>query len=79
MGKHGAAVKSSARAAITGQERALTREQVGDKKEQVFEQAIEILNSEYFLEVMEDWHDKYVEPYVAQRKVNLHDTLSEKA
>lgn len=79
MGKHGAAVKSSARAAITGEERALTREQVGDKKEQVLEQAIEILNSEYLLEALEDWHDRYVEPYIAQRKVDLHDTLSEKA
>lgn len=87
---------------ISGHERKLTREQIGDKFDEVMEMACKLVGIPYLpsdieeqerileraiakaesieeVKVISRWHERYVEPRVAQRKVDLHDTLSDKA
>lgn len=77
-GKHASATKN---AIITpsGDRRPLTREQVGDKALEVLEGAIAMYNTDPLLVALADWHKTYVEPFVGQRKINLHGKLSERA
>lgn len=77
-GKHAAAVKNAVQTP-SGVNRPLTREQVGDKVEEVLQGAIDMIESDHLLKSLSEHHERYIEPHVAQRKVNLHDTLSEKA
>ncbi len=78
FGKHAAAVKEGI-TTISGVKRPLTREQVGDKAPEILDAAMRILDMEHLLAVIAEYHRKYVEPRIAERKVNLHDTLSERA
>ncbi len=59
--------------------RALTREQVGDKREIVLQQAQRILSVWKDLVAMHRWHHDFVEMAVAKRAVRLHRRLSESA
>lgn len=78
FGKHAAAVKAGV-VTINGVKRPLTREQVGDKVQEVFDAAIKILDMDHLLKTLSEYRQKYVEPRVAQRKVDLHSKLSERA
>lgn len=77
-GKHAAAVKNAIQTPA-GTKRPLTREQVGDKAFEVLEGAIELYNVDPLLVALAEHHRRYKEPHIAERKVNLHDTLSERA
>lgn len=118
-GKH-AAGSMNATVTISGVERKLTREQVGDKFQELLATASRIIGKpepkkeDFYKEesgfmvfdeegynaacfgILEEarqigtqnalirelslrWHKKYAEPRIAQRKVDLHDTLSEAA
>ena len=78
FGKHAAAVKEGI-TTISGVKRPLTREQVGDKAPEILDAAMRILDMEHLLAVIAEYHHRYVEPRIAEPKVALHDTLSEKA
>lgn len=77
-GKHAAAVKNAIQTP-SGVNRPLTREQVGDKALEVIEGAIAMYNTDPLLVALAEHHRKYKEPRIAERKVNLHDRLSEQA
>lgn len=77
-GKHAAAVKNAIQTP-SGVNRPLTREQVGDRAEEVINAAIAMCNSDPIVLVLSEHHRKYKEPRIGERKVNLHETLSDKA
>lgn len=59
--------------------REVTREQIGDRADILIDYALNKINAEFLCEAAENFHDKFMEPFIAGRKINLHDTLSEKA
>lgn len=101
-GKHAA---GSRQASITlmGDKRNMTREQVGDRFDEIMQMACTITGEEIpdesdgeaqedilkkaiakaaahpQVNVLAEWHKKYVEPRIAQRKVDKHDDFSEAA
>jgi len=77
-GKH-AAGKKSAVESISGQLRKLTREQVGDREYKMYEQAKLHSRSVKFFEHLWEWHNKYVRPRIAQRRIDLSPKLQEQA
>lgn len=77
-GKH-AAAKMSAGKTHKGVFRPLTREQVGDRREKVFNQALEYTKMIAMFDKLTDYHSKYIQPRILDRKVRLSPKLSENA
>ena len=77
-GKHAAATIHST-VLPDGTKRALTREQVGDRKELINQQAMRILASWKDLVAMHRWNWELEEKAIARRAVKLHRRLSESA
>lgn len=77
-GKHAAATMHSTQLE-DGIKRALTREQVGDKKEAVYQQALRIIAVWKDLGVMHRWHYETQEKAIANRAIRLRPRLSEQA
>lgn len=77
-GKH-AAAKMSAALSFKGVFRPLTREQVGDTKERVFEQALDYVKNVAMYDLLTDYHNKYIRPRILDRKLRLSPKLSDNA
>lgn len=77
-GKHAAATMNST---ITsdGQKRALTREQVGDKFEAVFQQAVRFTTAFGDMVALHRWHLATMEKGIGSRAIKMHGRLSEKS
>lgn len=59
--------------------RNFTREQVGDQREGILELAIDIIKSEGAFYCMAECKDKYAMPFLAGRRVKMHEEFSDKA
>ena len=77
-GKH-AAAKMSAALSYKGVLRPLTREQVGDLRDRVFEQALEFVQMVAMFDLMTDYHNKHIRPRILDRKIRLSPKLSDNA
>lgn len=77
-GKHASAKMSSTKT-HKGELRCLTREQVGDSKERVFKQALAFCKMVETFDLLTEYHDRYIKPRVADRKIRLSGILSDKA
>ena len=77
-GKH-AAAKMSAALSHKGVLRPLTREQVGDTKERVFEQALDYVQMINMFDLLTDYHNKHIRPRILDRKLRLSPKLSDNA
>lgn len=62
---------------ITGEE--IPDESDGEAQEDILKKAIAKAAAHPQVNVLAEWHKKYVEPRIAQRKVDKHDDFSEAA
>jgi hypothetical protein len=77
-GKH-AAGTMSAEKSHKGERRGLTREQTGDRAEKSYEVAIKMTRAIPILMHLCDIHSKFVQPRILDRKIKMHDKLSDSA
>lgn len=78
FGKH-ASASSNPTLLDTGVETEVTREQVGDRKERDYRMALKVLHDMPKWKAAHAWYINTMEKAIAERKDDLHDTLSQSA
>ena len=76
-GKHAATMSSGI--SHSGQRRGLTREQVGDRAIKSYEEAIKFSRAVQLFLHLNEYHAKFIEPRILDRKIKMSDKLSNSA
>lgn len=77
-GKHAAATMSAGMSHL-GQKRSLTREQCGDVQEKAYNEAIKFSRAVQMFMHLNEYHEKFIQPRIMDRKIRMSSKLSESA